>query len=148
MTDALDKIEARRAARKADLQAQADAQRATDMQALDDLEVEHGDTNVCRVDVPYTPGLPTMAVARLPKGIELKRYRSALKVDGQKVDVAAANEAAALLGKTVVVYPDPKTEEGKAMFSLMCEARPDLASQLGSRATKLASGKAEAEGND
>lgn len=138
----IEEIEKRRADRKAALQAQADEQRLVDMQALDDAEILHGDTNVCHVDVPFTAGLPTMAVARLPKGIELKRYRTRLKIDGQRVDLSAANDAAAELGRAVCVYPDADT------FAKMCEARPDLASQLGSRATKLAQGKAADEGND
>jgi hypothetical protein len=142
MSSRLDEIEAKRAARKAELQAQADEQRVTDIEALNDAEIQHGDTNVCSVDVPFTPGLPTLCIGRLPSGIELKRYRASLKVNGQQVDIAAANEAAAQLGRTVRVYPDAET------FAKMCEARPDLASQLGSRATKLAQGKAVAEGND
>ena len=138
----IEQIEKQRADRKAALQAQADEQRVIDVQALNDAEIAHGDTNVCHVDVPYTPGLPTLCVARLPKGIELKRYRTRLKIDGQKVDIAAANDAAAELGRAVCVYPDAVT------FAQMCEARPDLAGQLGSRATKLAQGKAADEGND
>jgi hypothetical protein len=135
-------IQADRAERKAKLQAEADAQRVLDLEALDANEIQYGDTNVCYVDVPYTPGLPTMAQGRMPKGIELKRYREALKVNGEKVDIQAANEAAALLGATVCVYPD------KDVFAKMCEARPDLKAQLGSRATKLAQGKAAEEGKD
>ncbi len=135
-------IEARRAARKADLQAQADTQRAIDLEALDAAEVKHGDTSVCYVDVPYTPGLPTMAIARLPKPVELKMYRSRLKVNGEKVDLVAAQQAAADLGALVLEYPS------KEVFAEMCTARPDLQAQLGSRSTKLAQGKAVESGND
>lgn len=138
----LEEIEARRAARKAELQAQADEQRAVDLEALDALEVRHGDTSVCYVDVPYTPGLPTLVAARVPSPVELKRYRQSLKLDGQKVDVQAGTEAAAQLGAAVREYPE------KDVFSKMCEARPDLAGQLGSRAIKLAQGKAADEGKD
>lgn len=138
----LEEIEKQRAERKAKLQAQADDQRAVDVEALNACEEKHGDTSVCRVDVPYTPGLPTMAIARLPKPIELKRYREKLKVNGEKVDVQAATEAAAELGGAVRIYPE------KDVFDLMCAARPDLASQLGSRATKLAQGKAAEEGKE
>ena len=136
----LDEIEARRAARKAELQAQADVQRAEDLEALDGLEQEHGDTSVCYVDVPYTPGLPTLAVARVPQPAELKRYRQTLKVKADDVDVNAATDAAAQLGAVVCVYPE------KEVFAKMCAARPDLKSQLGSRAVKLAQGRAADEG--
>lgn len=139
----IEEIEAKRADRKAKLQAEADEQRAKDLEALDALELEHGDTSVCHIDVPYTPGLPTMAIARMPKADELKRYRAGLKVTpGEKLDLGASNESAAQLGRTVRLYPD------EAVFKEMCAARPDLASQLGTRATKLAQGKAAEDSKD
>ncbi len=136
----LEQIEAERKARKEALQAQADAQREVDLEALNAAEIERGDTSVCYIDVPYTPGLPTMAVARMPNPAELKRYRAGLKVvPGEKLDIGSGNDAAATLGGAVCIYPD------QDLFAKMCEARPDLKSQLGSRAVKLAQGKAADE---
>lgn len=134
-------IEARRAERKSKLQAEADEQRAKDLEALDALEVEFGDTNIIKIDVPFTPGLPTLAAARTPRPEELKRYRQNLNVTpGEKLDLAGSGDAAAQLGRSVVKYPDVDT------FKAMCAARPDLASQLGQLAVKLAQGKAADEG--
>jgi len=138
----LEAIERKRAARKADLQAAADVQRAIDVEALDGCEICHGDTSVCHVDVSYTPGLPTMAVARVPKPAELKRYRARIKHRDGQVDVVAANEAAEELAASCLVYPD------KEIFAAMCEARPGLKAQLGSRASQLAAGKAAEEEKD
>lgn len=134
-------IEARRAERKAKLQDEANEQRAKDLEALDALEVEFGDTNIIKIDVPFTPGLPTLAAARTPRPEELKRYRQNLNVTpGEKLDLAGSGDAAAQLGRTVLKYPDADT------FKAMCAARPDLASQLGQLAVKLAQGKAADEG--
>lgn len=140
-------INARRAERKAKLQEQADAQRVIDMEALDGAEAALGDTDVGYVDVPYTPGLPTLAVCRKPKPIELKRYRESLRITpGEKLDLSAGNEASVVMGQSTCIYPDCKTEEGQAIFAKMCEARPDLAATLGQRAVKLAQARAAEEG--
>jgi hypothetical protein len=143
----IEEIEARRSARKAKLQEQADAQRVIDLEALDAAEMCHGDTNVCYVDVAYTPGQPTMAIARKPKPVELKRYREGLNiVPGEKLDLTAGNSAAALLGSVVVVYPPKDVDGTNKVFADMCEARPDLAATLGQRAVKLAQARAAEEG--
>jgi hypothetical protein len=142
----LEEISAERAARKAKLQEQADAQRLIDMQALNDAELELGDTNVCYVDVPFTPGLPTLAIARKPKPIELKRYREGLRITpGEKLDLAAGNEAAATLGAVVVHYPKKDADGKNPVFAAMCEARPDLAATLGQSSVKLAQARAAEE---
>ncbi len=139
----LEDIEAERKARKEALQEKADAQRVIDLEALNAAEIEHGDTSVCHIDVPYTPGLPTLVVGRVPGSAELKRYRAGMKVvPGEKLDLGATNEAAATLGGAVCIYPE------KDVFAKMCEARPDLKSQLGTRASKLAQGKAADEGKE
>ena len=98
----LEEIEARRAARKTALEAQRREQLAQDLEALDQLEVEHGDHAVVRVDLQrYEPGLPTMVVMRLPKPIEFKRYQ-----DQCKKDVTAATN---LIGDVCRLYPDEDT---------------------------------------
>jgi hypothetical protein len=139
--DELEAIEARRAERKAALDVQRKAQRVIDLAALDALEVEHGDSNVATVDVPYSPGLPTLAAVRCPKPPEVKRYRSRVKPDskGRPGDpVAAAEELAAVC----VVYPDPDA------YAALCEARPGIHVQLGVAAIQLAAGRADDAGKD
>jgi len=132
VTDAIDVIEARRAARRDAADVAATAQRAIDLAALDALEETHGITNIARVDVPHTPGLPGMALARTPRPVEIKRYRDRVRARGDKPGdpVAAATE---LVG-VALLYPDAET------FAAMCEARPTLAVQLGVSAVGLATG--------
>ncbi len=138
----IEEIEKRRADRKAKLREAEDAQKAIDLEALDACEEAHGDTSVCFVEVPYTPGLPTMVIGRMPRPVELKCYRQSIKVAGKTVDIQASNEAADTLGKQIRIYPEAE------VFEKMCAARPDIASMLGARGTKLAQGKAIDKGEE
>jgi hypothetical protein len=124
-----------RAERKAKLAEQAAAQKAIDLEAIDALEVEHGDSNIAVVEVPYTPGLPVLAAAKVPPEAYLKRYRARLKED-----VKNAPEAAEEVADACCVYPDPEVR--KALFA----ARGGLRVQLGGAAIKLATGREESEG--
>lgn len=137
----VEEIEARRSARKAALAEQERAQLAIDLAALDDLEVAHGDSNVARLDVPYTPGLPTMAVVRVPKPAEVKRYRARLKEKNPDPQ-AAADE----IGASTRVYPPRPPDETPDVFDAMCEARPGLVGQLGVAAMGLAVAREHDEG--
>lgn len=137
--DSIEEIEARRAERKARNAAEERTQYAADLEALDALEVEHGDTNVASVRVPFSPGLPTLVVVRCPHPPEVKRYRARVTPsrDGEKPDyVGPAEELAAVCLR----YPDRET------YERMCLARPGIGPQVGLEALKLASGKAESEG--
>lgn len=137
----LDVIEARRAERKAALEKQRKAQRVIDLEALDTLEIEHGDSNVAAVGVPFTPGMVTMAIVRVPKPAELKRYRSRITPDskGHMGDMVAAAEEVAAVCR---VYPDTEAYEA------LCEARPGLHVEMGLKALKLGSGREADEGKD
>lgn len=129
----------RRDARKAELQQQANAQRELDLEALDALEIEHGDSNVKALSVPYTPGLPTMCACRTPRPEEIKRYRARVKPDskGRTGDPTAAAEE---LATVVRIYPaDAET------YAKMCEARPGLHVHLGIASIELSVGEAESE---
>lgn len=132
----LEEIEARRAQRKAKLAEDERAQRALDLEAIDALEVEHGDSSVAVVEMPYTSGLPTCAAVRCPKPAEIKRYQARLRE--QKPDPAKAAEE---LGAVCQVYP-PAGEDRDALHA----ARPGLLVQLGTEAVKLSIGRAESEG--
>lgn len=137
----LEKIEARRAERKAADARAAEEQRATDLEAIDALEVEHGDSNIDTLRVPFTPGLPTLVACRCPSSPEMKRFRSRVKpTKGDKpVDYVAPTEELAL---TCLVYPDRET------FEKVCEARPGLMMQVGTAALKLGTAEADAAGKD
>jgi hypothetical protein len=131
-----------RAERKKALQDQADAQRALDLEKINELEVEHGDTNVIMLDVPYTPGLPTCVAARTPSDAEIKRYRYRVNEGrkGTEIDPMAAQRAAEELAALVLIFP------AKDEFEAICKARPTVRAQLGAASTKLSQAREEAEG--
>jgi hypothetical protein len=130
-------VEDRRAKRKADLEKARDAQYEIDLEALDELEIEYGDTNVKALSVPYSPGMPLLAVCRCPKPAEIKRFRARVKTKkGVPGDQIAAAEELAGVCK---IYPDSEA------YALMCDARPALHAQLGVAAVDLAVGSEEDE---
>jgi hypothetical protein len=138
----LEQAQAKRAARKAAAGAAEDLARAVDIEAIDALEIEHGDSNVSVVHVPYTPDLPTCAAVRCPKPAEVKRYQARLKPKHEKDHpdpVVAAEELAAICR----IYP-----ADKETYAALCAARPGLVVQLGVEALRLAMGKSDAEGKD
>lgn len=141
MSEKLAEIERRRAERKAKLDAERDEQRAIDLEALEALEAEHGESNVVTLDVPFSPGLPTMVAARCPKPAEVKRYRATVKPDskGRPGDTVAAAEQLAAVAR---IYP------ADDLYAQLCEARPGVHAQLGATALGLAVGKASDEGKD
>jgi len=132
----LEEIEARRAARKEVLAKQREEQRAVDLEAIDALEVQFGDSNIRYVDVPFMPGLPTLAAVRCPKPIEIKRYRATVAPDHK----AFAAKAAEDLGAICLVYP-----VGDLRDQLL-EARPGLLVGLGMESLGMSTGKAQDEG--
>lgn len=141
MTDVLDPvqaIEARRAARKAELAKQRQVQLAIDLEAIDAIEGELGDSAVAILDVPYSPGLSAVLAVRCPRSSELKRYQHRLK--GKDPDTAAAAEE---IGAVCIVYP-PAGELRTALL----ESRPGLTVQAGTSALGLATGKARDEGKE
>lgn len=141
---ALERAERVRAERKAGLQKQADEQRAKDLEAINTLEEEYGDTNILMMNVPFTPGHTTCIAARTPNDPEMKRYRYRLKTKkaGDQPDVVAAHEE---LADVVRVYPlrDP---EGDELYSNMRAARSGIHVQLGAASVKLATAREEQEG--
>lgn len=135
MTD-IATIEAKRAARKAALAEQSAVQRAVDLEALDALEVELGDESVEALDVPFAAGSVTLAVWRVPRPAEVKRYQHRLKA--AKPDTA---EAAEEVGAVCMVYP-PSGEIRDALLGRL----PGLLVQGGQVALGLATGRAQSEG--
>lgn len=100
----LEEIEAERAERRAQLDAQRLEQEAFDMNALNEAEKEHGLSAIVRVRTKrYWPGLPTFAVLRLPSSTEYKRYQDMVNGRGDvKGDVRAACNA---LVDVCLLYP-------------------------------------------
>lgn len=124
-----------RAARKDALAKQAATQRAIDLDAIDALEVEHGDANVAISEIAYEPGLPVLAAVRRTNSAELKRYQSRIANDPK-----ATSSAAAEVGLSCIIYP-PEGEQRAALL----EARPALTVGLGVLSLGLAAGKAVEE---
>jgi len=131
----LEAVEAKRAARKAALKAQEDEQRATDLEAIDALETELGDSNIAIIELPYTPGLVVLAAAKTCPPTALKRYQDQMKRNPED-RVAAVSAVAGVC----TAYP-----EGAALEALIA-ARPGVKVQIGLEALRLCAGKADSEG--
>lgn len=137
----IEETEERRAARKAEHQKRRDAQYAIDLEALDMLEVEHGDDLVVRVDTDrYAEGQPTMVVLRLPTAPERKRYEAMVKGKGKKEGDPLG--AAALVADSCRLYPE------KEVFEDLCETFTGLKLNCGVQAVKAAQGQVHEEGKD
>jgi hypothetical protein len=138
----IQEIEKARAERKAALAAQREEQYAKDLDALDALEVKHGDDNVRRVDLnAWAPGLPTFVVVRMPTGIEFKRFQDMAKPrpDGKPGDPIKASH---LLADVCVVYPEAED------YSRVREACPGAHIVAGTTAADMSAAKASEEGKD
>ena len=144
--NALEAKERARAARNARDKKARDAQRLIDLEAIEEIEIALGDSNVTVIDLPYTPGLPTCVACRTPSDPELKRYRhrvasGAMKnEEGKATDPLAGVKAAEELADVVRVYPNDAT------YADVRKARPGVHLQVGTAAVALAVGRKEQEG--
>ena len=134
-----------RAARKAELRAKRDEQEARDLEAIDALEVEHGDDSIdasLRVKA-WRAGLPFMLAARRANPNEVKRYQARVRPNkqGDAPDTAAAAIEA---GKSCMVYP-PRDSELRSELETLGDG---IFAALGVAAINLASVEAEAEGKE
>lgn len=132
----IEQIEREREARKEALREARAAQRAQDIEALNALEIEHGDENVASVPIDrFSPGVPTFVVVRALTKHELKRFRDRSKA----TDAAKAAEEAA---ESSVLYPSRDGDVWRALL----EAIPGIAVRAGVAAVQLAAGVDAAEG--
>lgn len=138
--DPLTALEEKRAARKAARQKDYDARALIDLEHLDQLEQEHGDSCVTYLKIDRD-GLPTMAIARCPSAFEVKRFRAAVMPKGDK-DKPDPVPAAEQVATSCLLYPE------REVFDQMCQVVPSLRQQLGAAALELATGKTKAEGKD
>ena len=132
----IEEIEARRAERREKNAQLCEAQRAIDLEAIDALEVQYGDSNIRVVEVPFTPGLPVLTAVRCPRPIEVKRYRATVAPDHR----ANAAKAAEDLGAICLVYPIGDLKDQ------LIEARPGLLVGLGIESLGMSTGRAQDEG--
>jgi len=139
-------IQERRDARKEQLEKLEDEQAAIDLELLDALEIEFGDSNVSVIKVPFTPGSVTRVATRTPKPEEIARYRH--RVKPKKIgEMPNTTEGAAELAALTRIYPK-RDADGDAAWSLILAQRPGLDTQLGQAAVKLALGSEEEQGKD
>jgi hypothetical protein len=132
-------IEERRAARKAAAEKAREEQYAKDLEALDELEQEHGDGKVVQLDLPaFTVGLPTMVVVRTPTDVEHRRYRDMVRRSKGKGD--EIGKATDLLADVCRVYPDDDTYEA------VRKAHPGVHDSIAVQAIKLAEARTAEEG--
>jgi hypothetical protein len=139
VSDELEAIEARRAARR---QATEDAkalQYVVDMKALDALEEKHGEGAVKPLHVPhFAPGLPTMVIVKSPAGSpSYKRFCDLVReAKGHQGAIAAAAEQ---LARACIVYPEA------AVLVAMVEAFPNTLADAANVAAGFVQLKTEAE---
>lgn len=131
----LQKIERQRAERQADRKRQREEQRAIDMAALFELECTHGDSNVGHVELPWEPGLPTLAAVITPTKPLFKRYQD--KIKNNPKDTSGPAEE---IGEACNKYPDAE------MRAKLYELRPGLRVELGVLALTLTTGRIADEG--
>ncbi len=138
----IEEIEARRAARKADIATAREAQLAVDLEALDALEVEHGDGKVERLDVErFVPPHPTFIVLRTPSSVQYKRFCDQVSRAAKHGDPKARRDAENMLGESCWVYP-ADAEQRKAML----DEFPGLLLSVAIRAAKLVEANEVEEG--
>lgn len=139
----IEEIQERRRARKAELNTQRLAQYAVDLEQLDELELEHGDGNLVihhisddeGVPTRYIPGCTTIAIFRLPKRMEMKRYQDMCRKE-KSDKVAAAN----MVATACRLYPD------KDGYNHLLEVYPGIHTTAAIGVLNAASGVADEEG--
>lgn len=137
-------IEERRAARRAELAKAEEAQFVKDLEALDELEAQHGAGVVGSVRCArFIPGLPTRVFVRPPKADEYDRYTSQYGRAKDKQSTAGQRDAIKLLGTTCWLYPVDKDVRAK-----LVEEFPGLLIAVGLEAAKRGEAEAEEEKKD
>ncbi len=129
-------IETRRALRREETAKARATQYEKDLEALDALEVEHGEDRISALKTPsYVAGLPTIVVVKTPGSAFMNRYRTMVRKS--KGDHEQWGIAKDLLADTCVIYPD------KESYTKMREAWSGIHDDVGVEAIRLgeASGK-------
>jgi len=135
-------VEERRAQRREAVDTEKQEQLATDLEALDALESEHGDGGVAQLELArYVKGLPTFIVIRTPKGIEYKRFTDQVVKASDKGGTKEKRDAQDMLARTCWLYPADDAAQ-KAML----DEYPALLLSIALRATQLVEAKANEEG--
>jgi hypothetical protein len=144
-----DRIAAALAKREALKAQEAEAfaeQQAADIEALVELEEEHGFDRVLRIDIGgWKPasGAATMVAARVPMGSEKVYKRFQETVAKAKPQSTTTLTAATVLGESCLIYP-PKSD-AKDLYEATLELAPGILVHVGQQIAKAVEGKAEEE---
>lgn len=137
----IEQLEERRAERKK-VHADAEAEQfATDLAALDALEIEHGDGTIGAVKVQFKKGHPTRAFFKTPTKMQYDRYRKQIQKAVEKKNLSAQYEAQELLAKSCWIYPVEQEAKDE-----MIDSFPGLYASMAIGAASLAEGRNEEEG--
>lgn len=139
MSDTIEAIEERRAARRAAADGARKAQYAIDLGELDSLEEKHGADHVKALHVPvFVDGLPTMAIVKSPAGTSFYK-RFADQVRAAKGNQQMINAAGELLARSCLVYPAAE------QLPAMLDAFPNLLNDACNAAASFVQMQSEAE---
>ena len=135
----IEEIEKRRADRRKAHDDARDAQIASDLEAIDALESEHGVLHTMTSN-GFKEGVAVKVAFRTPSAVEYKRYCDMVGKAQQKNDAIERRKAQETLAATVMMYP--VDDARKAML----EAFPGVLISLAIEAAKVAELRAEDEG--
>lgn len=142
-----ERIAAALAKREAQKQAEAAAfaeQQATDIEALVELEAEHGFDRILRIDIKgWRPGsgAATLVAAKIPTGSSSLVRRYEQRVARAKQGTTEILDAGEQLAKACVVYPALDSELGKATLDLA----PGILANVALQVIRHVQGEAEEE---
>ena len=137
-----------RARLRAEGRAKAEAeQRLKDLTAKESLEEEYDGAIATAKVSRFKPGVPTMAIVRVPLPEHYKRFKDQVAKAAKSENAKSQLEAAELLAKASWVYPAPQTDGRMSdEQNAMLDAFPGILTTLGNLAAKLAEGSAAEEG--
>lgn len=137
----LQELEAELQDQDTELEAQRLEQRAKDLPELIAARKKHGVSGVTVLELRYTPGLPTMVIARKPDPNYYKKYQSRLKEKTDEQGIAGvAISAADELADHCVEFPDAAT------YAAVRKAFPGIHTQVGGAAAGLGNANVKAQG--
>lgn len=119
-----------------------DEQLANDLEAIADLEAEHGFERIIRIQLPgWTPGkgAPTCVAVRVPYAKEQKCKRFIQLINASKEHTRERIEASEQLGESCMVYPKLGTDEYKAAL----EIAPLILTHAAAQIVKASQGQVE-----
>lgn len=124
-------------------------QQADDLEALADLEVEHGSERILRIDLRgWVPGrgAATLVAALLPEAGDhkFKRFQQ-VAARGEKLKSAERVDAQESLARSCVAYPNPK--DNKDLYDATVALAPGILGHVAKQIVDYVQGKAIEEGN-